>query len=251
MINLWKHKIQFYSRAQTRYDVQSPFIHQLVEQVLEDQREFYRLKEVQRLNQRLKKGSQEPGLSTRAGALLFRLAAWHKPTTIVEIDGRSGLGTAYLAAGRPSARTYIQMTEPDLTARLVATLSKLNLNEVSVKTNSFANWKAEWEKNDSSVELLYIHGESGLEPTLQYLDALKPFFCDRTVVVTTDMYQTSQRLAVWEALKQLNALQLTVDLLQCGLLFFEYPGRTKEHYRLVRYKYKPWRLGFFPRLPKH
>lgn len=261
--------------ALTRYDVQSPFVHDFTEQVLEDKRSFYALDRIHRVYRRLKKekrkipnshwgaGSQKQrGKEVRVsdlirqssctpgkGELLFRLAAWHKPTSMLELGTQLGLSAAYLAAGRQSARMtsleghlpYVEWAQKNL--------DHLQLSHVKVLRTSFEEWIAEPGNHLAPIDLLYLDGDHRQKQILQYLQALRPRMSSKALVIVDDINWSAGMRKAWNEMKALPEVSLSIDLFHVGLLFFQKGRKEKEHYRLVPYSWKPWRLGVFPRLP--
>ncbi len=128
--------VRFYFQAKTKYSVHSPFVFQFVQDVLEDDRQFYVFKDAEILRGELLDskdtievedfgaGSHIVGLKkTRKvrdiaqSALspsfqcewLFRIAQFAKPLTVIELGTSLGVSTLYLTEGSPRAAKILTL----------------------------------------------------------------------------------------------------------------------------------------------
>lgn len=127
---------RFYVRAKTKYSVHSPFVFQFVEEVLEDDRQFYVFRDAEILRGELLNskeeievedfgaGSHVVGLKKKRkvraisdSALspafqcewLFRIAQLTKPLTIIELGTSLGVSTLYITEGSPRAAKILTL----------------------------------------------------------------------------------------------------------------------------------------------
>lgn len=141
---------QFYNRAKTRHRVHSPFVFELVERILEDDRTFYAFDEVELVRQQLlasdetipvrdlgagsqvsKGDNRRVSLIARSavsprfqGQTLFRLVEWLQPRQILELGTSLGVTTLHLAeASAADARVYTLEGSPE-----IARLARQNFN---------------------------------------------------------------------------------------------------------------------------
>ena len=128
--------VRFYVRAKTKFNVHSPFVFQFVEEVLEDERQFYVFRDAEILRGELLDskdeievedfgaGSHIVGLIKKRKisaiaqsalspafqcAWLFRIAQLIKPLTVIELGTSLGISTLYLTEGSPRAAKILTL----------------------------------------------------------------------------------------------------------------------------------------------
>ena len=125
-----KNSLHFYRKAETKYQIHSPFVFELVFALMEDKREFYAFDDIAYIRRQLlqskeqiqmidfgagadQKGQTYPiaisRLAQRAassefqGKLLFRLVNYLRPKTILELGTSLGIGASYIATAAREA----------------------------------------------------------------------------------------------------------------------------------------------------
>ena len=64
---------------------------------------------------------------------------------------------------------------------------------------------------------------------MEYL--LIPYTSGKTIVVIDDIHYSREMQEAWEQIKQREEVTTTMDLYDCGLVFFD-PHYLKRHYKL-------------------
>lgn len=148
-LNIIRRFIQFYFKAKTKYSVHSPFVFEFVNDILEDDRQYYVFKETDILRGLLQEspdtvevvdlgaGSHTDGVkkyrnvsSIAKSAVsphfqcewLFRICNAYKPLKIIELGTSLGVSTIYFAEGSPQ-NAVVKTLEG---SREIARLAKRN-----------------------------------------------------------------------------------------------------------------------------
>jgi predicted O-methyltransferase YrrM len=295
--------IGFYLRAKTQYNVHSPFVFEFVQNVLEDDRNFYVFRETEILRGELLAsretievedfgaGSVVDGLkktrriSAIAGSALspafqcqwlFRIVELYKPLTIIELGTSLGVSTLHLAEGAPRAAKIFTLEGSAEIARLARrnfdwfydTFRKTGLkhNDPSVLNfDKYAqNFSTEFEKNKieivvgqfndtlpqvlkplKTLDLAFIDGNHRLEPTLDYFEKCLEKATDDTVLIFDDIHWSADMETAWATIKAHPRVRLSIDLFWCGIIFFRNENREKEHFDLIKARFKPFSTGLF------
>ena len=255
----------FYLNAVTRYQLHSPFVFGLVNAVLEDRRWYYAFRDVERIRSKMLESSvaleltdlgtghsnrratvrqvaRQSGSSMRQGRLLFRLANWAAPATMLEFGTSVGLGAMYLASGMRSARLVTMEGSADCAAVARTNLRILDLNNAEVLTGDFSAVLPEALKRLQSLDLIFFDGNHRPEPTLQYFESCLPHAAAHTVFVFDDAYWSPGMTRAWEQIKQHPRVTLTVDFFDLSLAFINPEFREQQHFKVVPKAWKPWKI---------
>ncbi len=263
--------IKYFLRAHTRYDVHSPFLSQFIEQVVEDRRWFYTFSIVEPLRQQMlhnrnqiqrtdlgagsianpeknrtiRSIAQSSALSPAEGRLLFRMVNFLKPKTMLELGTSLGISTLYQLGGAPKASLVTIEGCPETAKVANANFRQRGTANISLMIGPFREKLPEGLKQLKKLDFLYLDGDHRREPTLQYLQQCLPYIHENTVFVIADIHWSNEMQEAWEMAKAMPEVTLSVDLFSFGLLFFRKNAPQKQHFTLIPYRFKPWRMGFW------
>lgn len=261
--------LAFYKAADTKFRVHSPFVFELVNAVLEDQRWYYAFRDVEAIRRKMQQsnlvidvadyGAAPPGgdaahrrapirqivqraaSSSRQGQWLFRLAQWLKPQHVLELGTSLGVGTMYLAAAARSATIISMEGSPDCAHIAKANLEILGLHKnVQVQTGPFQENLPAGLKSLKTVDFVFFDGHHRADATLQYFEQCLPHVHAQTVLVFDDIYWSTEMTAAWKAIQQHPQVTLTVDFFDLSLAFFNPDFKNKQHFKLLPSCCKPW-----------
>ncbi|MEG3657101.1 hypothetical protein V5097_06785 [Arenibacter palladensis] len=118
---------------------------------------------------------------------------------------------------------------------LLKTIAYFKIAQVQLVPNNFALEK-ETTKNikgvsftNTSNQLIYIdklHRE-----TIDEFIVANNSITNDTVVLVNGIYHTENTHKLWESIKELNRVKVTMDLFYCGLVFFR-REQAKEHFKI-------------------
>lgn len=263
---------RYYRRAKTRYDIHSPFVFRLVEEVLEDDREFYIFEEIEDLRLDLKEWKEEitvtdhgagslvdgvpvrtiasiakhSAVSARVGQQLFKLVNLLQPKTILELGTSLGLSFLYQASAARQAKAVTVEGCPQLAELAAHNIEQFDLPRAALLQGTFESQLPKALKLLQQLDYLYIDGDHREGATLRYFDTCLPYAHEGSTFVIADIHWSAEMEAAWDALRQHPRVTLSVDCYHYGLLFFRSLPTPGQHYTLIRAAAKPWRMGFFP-----
>jgi predicted O-methyltransferase YrrM len=265
--------LRFYWRAQNRYDVHSPFLSDWLEAVLEDDREYYAFDEIEIIRQHWLRTSQKIDYSTDLGAgsragqsqqravkdmaqwssvnaatgrRLFRMMQFAQPRTMLELGTNLGFSAMYLQRGAVQAKLYTIEGQATVARLAQESFKRLGTRyQAEIITGDFNEVLPDLLPKIGSVDVLWLDGDHREEATLAYFEQVLPYLSFNAMVAIGDIHWSPGMEAAWEQLKQHPAVSLSVDVFDFGVLFFREEQKEVEHFSLVPYHYKPWRLGFF------
>ncbi len=206
----------------------------------------------------------------------FRICELYKPLTVIELGTSLGVSTLHLAEGSPRAAKIFTLEGSPEIARLARrnfdwfydTFRKTGLkhNDPSVlKFDTYAhNFSTEFEKNKINIvvgrfentlpevlksiktlDLAFIDGNHRRVPTLEYFEQSLGKTHDDTVLIFDDVHWSEDMEAAWETIKAHPRVRLSIDLFWCGIVFFRNENREKEHFDLIKARFKPFSTGLF------
>ena len=266
---IWRF-IKFYFSATTKYKVHSPFVFDFIKNVLEDHRLFYAYHEVETIRKLLFTKHQEIEV-TDLGAgskytksnkrsiqqiaktalsspsfcrLLFKTANHYKPGTILEMGTSLGISTAYLKMAALNAQLITLEGCPQISAEAQKVFKRLKLKNIESRIGDFKDTLPVALQSLGVVDLIFFDGNHQKAPTLQYFKEALKFADENSVFIFDDIYWSEEMMETWERLKADEQVTLSIDLFSMGILFFKKDFKEKQHYKLVKWWWKPWIVGF-------
>jgi predicted O-methyltransferase YrrM len=263
--------VKFYFLAKTKYDVHSPFVFELISEVLESKKYYYFFDDLEHLRKKMLnskailnvedfgagsqvlKSNQRPLAKIAASSLsdfeecqfLFRLVHHYKPKNVLELGTSLGLSALYLS--KANSETKIYTIEG---SKSIADVAKTNFGVMKAKNIecTVGNIDEVLVKNlekIKNVDLLFLDGNHQKEPTLRYFEQSLPFLTSKSVVIFDDIYWSAEMTSAWEEVKKHPNVKVSVDIYHFGLIFFNEEIKEKQDFRLIKTIWKPWRMGFF------
>ncbi|WP_308461632.1 class I SAM-dependent methyltransferase [Hymenobacter sp. NBH84] len=164
--------------------------------------------------------------------LLFRLANWQQPRTVLELGTSLGLTTAYLAAADSRARVITFEGCPETSRVARETFAALHLHNVElVSGNLDATLTPTLQHLQAPLDFAFFDGNHRYEPTLRYFEQCLAHRTDHSLFVLDDIHWSAEMERAWAAVQQHPAVSLTIDLFYVGLIFFR-PNQPKQHFTL-------------------
>jgi predicted O-methyltransferase YrrM len=250
---------RFLKKSKGVHRIHSPFVFQLYTQVILKERAFIvpenieNIRKILRANtsgmqsspvgagsRKLKKATvaissvaRISGSPEKYSRLLYRLAAYLKPATILEAGTSLGLGTANLAGGSPNAGVLSLEANPDAIRIAVENFRIAGLKNIIVLEGLFVETLPEALARLKRVDLVFLDGDHRKEPTVRYVKQILPFMHNDSLLIMDDIHWSKEMEDAWETVKNLPEVTVTIDLFRMGLVFFR-KEQTPEHF-ILRY----------------
>lgn len=259
--------LRFYWAAVTKYQLHSPFVFDLSTALLDDRRWYYAFGQVEHLRRQMlasdvvlevedfgtgsahgqKRRSlrhivRQAGSSARQGRLLFRLAQWLAPQTMLELGTSTGISTLYLASAARNA-AFLSLEGSPQTAEVARiNLKHLGLHKAEVVTGAFEQTLSPALQQLQQVDLVYLDGNHRLAPTLHYFETCLPFARANTIFVLDDIHWSPEMQQAWQHIRQHPQVTLTIDFFDIALAFVNPDFKEKQHWNIVPAKWKFWKF---------
>ncbi len=263
MRKLWliKSRLAFLMRSKSRYDIHSPFVYEVVNDVLRDNTKYEDYVELHNLKK--KQAKREDFIETvdfgvRAGnteykvlmvprgrmvrerttgnkrlRLLYRLSRHFKPEIILELGTGAGMSAAYLMKGFPDAKMITLEGCASLADFAEESFKKLKLKNIEIVSGHFDVTLNDIVKQENKLDLVFFDGNHRKEPTVRYFDTCLEKAHEGTVFVFDDIHWSPGMEEAWKIIKANDQVSVTIDLFWMGLVFFK-KGIAKQDF-LIRF----------------
>lgn len=246
-------------KARDRHSVHSPFVYELIANVLRpsESREEYtaiellredllRSDQTIRVND-LGAGSKVFDLPVRMvsdiartalkapkqAQMLFRLARYFNAGTVLELGTSFGISTLYLARGASEGTVHTIEGCPQTHRIAQHHFEQLKQRNIDPVLGSFRKRLPELLERLESLDLVFLDGHHAKEPTLEYFDLCLRRAHNDTVLVLDDIHWSRGMEEAWSAIRSHPRVTVTIDLYNMGLVFLR-SEQAKEHF-VLRY----------------
>jgi predicted O-methyltransferase YrrM len=248
--------IKHYFAAKTKHQIQSPFVSELMSEVLEDDRHFYAFDEVETFYrwigqfkkdinwQNSKKAAKlvfnDLKVNPSTGQFLFRLSNYYQYQNIVEIG--NGLNGLWMAQAVPKAQFLLIETATDWANVLKNYCDNQSWN-FEMQTENQWNPKINISVKMPHIDVLIFDGITTNNDIQATFEEISPYLTDDSLVIINNKNLLNPN--IWRQLKAHSRVKLTVDLFQFGLIYFTQNQSKIEHLQIIDESWKPWTKGFF------
>ncbi len=169
--------------------------------------------ESRKISDLLSKSSLQP----RYGKLLFRIANYYKPETIIEFGTSIGLSALYLAKGAPQARIATIEGDTSLCEFARSVFKKHQVGNIKAINGLFDEYLSYFEKNYPSPELVFIDGNHSYEATLRYFDHFSERI-EKGFLIIDDINWSAGMHRAWNEIRNDSRAIVTIDLFSIGIV---------------------------------
>lgn len=265
-LHLLQNFVRFYWNANTVQGIHSPFVYELTQAVLQDNRTFYAFPIIESLRGKLLKNknlleikdfgagskvfssnsrsiakiAQYGAISPYVGRLLFRLVNHFKPLIIVELGTSLGISTLYQASASLNAKVITLEGCPQTVEVARQNFNRTGMNWINSINGQFDDVLPDLLPQLTKVDYAFIDGDHRASATQHYFELLLPYLHNDSFIVIADLYWSSEMSAAWKLLQEHPSVTLSVDFYYFGILFIRKEQTQKVHYRVVPQWWKLW-----------
>lgn len=259
LVRLWHlafHYLNYLFRARTEHAVHSPFVFELVTQVIYNKNSFYAYNEVEQLRNKLlsdnkqlnvldlgaQKGNYLKTIKSVAyhslkrpkyGQLIFRLVNHFHPETILELGTSLGITTAYIAKSNPKAKIITMEGAPEIAQIAQQNFETLGIGNIQTVLGNFDSTLEPLLQQISQLDFVFFDGNHRKIPTLKYFESCLRLAHNQSVFIFDDIYWSPEMTEAWKVIKAHPKTTVTIDLFEMGIVFFR-KEQAKQHF-VIRY----------------
>lgn len=254
--------IKYLLKSKSRYSVHSPFVYDLLENALLDQKHFYAFEQIEGARATLKTntktieitdfgaGSRINKSNTRKIAdiakntakapsvarILFRLVNYFQPKNMLELGTSLGISSLYQFLPNKKAN-FVTMEGCASTAKVASRVFEaLEAEKIKIVTGNFNDTLAPTVEQFEKLDYVFFDGNHQKQPTLDYFEICFPKATENSLFVFDDIHWSAEMEEAWEIIKNDPRVTVTIDLFWIGLVFFK-KDQAKENFVLRTTKF--------------
>lgn len=233
----------------TRHSVHSPFVYKLIEEVIRDKQGYAAFRKINTVRQSLLKNSQlieitefnrnrgsmsmshqlksvstlarESSVNEKYGRLLYRLAAFFKPETVIETGTSLGLSTMYLALANDNAKVFTVDACTIKSEQAAAGFKSLGITNVEQQIGLFDIVLPGLIRKSGKLDFAFIDGDYTCDGTTSIFDTLLKISHNDTVFVIHQIHKSTEMEKAWDRLAGYEQVTVSIDLFGVGIIFLK------------------------------
>jgi predicted O-methyltransferase YrrM len=261
----------YYWKANTIYNVHSEFIAEFINEVMNTSKQYYAFYYLESLVKKMKSDHRKINFHDfGAGAttfqktgerkiseiaktsvsdrhkcrMLFNLANHYQVNTILELGTSLGISAIYMHSARKNAR-LLTIEGDETTAELAAHHFRISdATTIELINGEFSAVLPTVLKDVDKINLLFLDGNHTYEATIKYFQMIKPYLSQFAILVLDDIYWSEGMTKAWNEIKSEPTFPCTIEVYGMGICFAGVK-MEKQHFDLISYHKKPWRIGVF------
>lgn len=162
--------------------------------------------------------------------LLYRIASYYKPNSILELGTSFGLTTQYLALANTNARVITIEGSPTIANIAQQGFEKNDCKNIELIVGDFSNELGKAVKRLEGIKLFYIDGNHRYESTMQYFSEILSVSGEDDILIFDDIHWSKGMENAWQEIKKDGRVRCTVDLFFIGLVFLKKSFLEKQDF---------------------
>ncbi len=264
-IERWLVYGDYYLHAQTRYCLDSPFMHNCLETVIEHELDETTVKKLKKYRTELlsdkrlipdiefssrhqQAGKTVAQMTRKAAAskshteFLCKLSNFFRPKRILELGSCTGLSAMALHLGHPEAKIISIEGNPFLHQVCREKFCQLGIDRVTFHNDLFQNYLL--RSDDGPFDLVYLDGDHASTSVEENLSSLSQHCNREAILILDDIHWSLDMYKGWKRIIQLEDVQASIEFCRIGILF-KSTAVTPMHFRYIPWIFKPWKVGLF------
>ena len=249
ILKLIKRYIKYLALAKTKYNIHSPFVYDLITEVMEDKTDYPVYSVVNNLKSSLLKNfnpletidfgagatafpystkirkvnkiAKQTKQPDKIAHLLFRIVKHFKPDTILELGTSLGISSIYFSYASPQGKITTIEGCANVAAEAQNNFNKLSLKNINLLIGNFDTILPKYLKKINNLDFVFFDGNHRKEPTVKYFKDCLPKANENSIFVFDDIHWSEGMEEAWEIIKNTPEVTVTIDLFYMGIVFFK------------------------------
>jgi predicted O-methyltransferase YrrM len=241
------------------HGVHSPFVYDLIRNVMNDRRRPAVWDRIESLRARLLKDktwlevkdmgagstaakgrrrqvmeiASHAAKPARLGQLLSRIARYYGAECVVELGTSLGISTLYLASGtKEGARVWTIEGAAEIAAVAARNFQEIGQSNVELVVGNFDDRLKPLLERAERVDLAFVDGNHRREPTLRYFHMLMERCGYGAILIFDDIHWSAEMEQAWAEIQQDPRVYMTIDLFFIGLVVLREEFKIKQHFTI-------------------
>jgi len=261
-ILLW---LRYYYNAQTIYDLDSPFIVELIKSFSEKEEKCQALNDIENLRHEIKssnaafertdlgagndnfkiisvKDSLKSSSTKSKCQILFKISQWAKPSRILELGTHFGFGSIALSSG---ACTLVDTIEGDpfLSELASKNLEIIKSSNINIHLGAFDEILPKL-LSTNTYDLFYVDGFHAYDATIRFTNGIISRTDGKFLIIYDDIYWSKEMFGAWQEIKKMKCFNYSLEYFGFGLIGYNPDIKTPIHKIICPTILKPFRMGF-------
>ena len=223
---------KFLLHSRNQHGVHSPFVYRLVTQCLYAKLDAVSLASYRKIQKEslLEKGTKGANYSFKKASILMQLCQYFKPKTVLEIGSFLGSSTSAIQISTTDA-SITTLEENAETAHIAKKIYvQQQYKHINFLEGDSSKTLPKVTQSQSYDLISFGEQDTQKEMIRSFENCLSAIHND-TVFVVNAIYQSKEMIAVWEYIKAHPKVRVTVDVFECGIVFFR-KEQEKEHFKI-------------------
>jgi len=250
--------LQYYFLASNGrgHGVHSPFVYDLIREVLNDRKYYSAFEKIETLKNGLLKDKRSiqvndfgagagihgtslknvsdiarHEVSTRKfGRLLFRLANYYSAKTIVEMGSSLGISTAYLASANSGPSVHTMEGSSGIAEIAKENFQKMGMSKISIFIGQFESGLTDLFASNPPADLVFIDGNHRKKPVLEYFEKFLDNISPVALIIIHDIHWSREMEEAWAIIQADPRVKMSIDIFSAGLVFFRDEFKVKQQF---------------------
>jgi len=242
------------SKAINEHGVHSPFVFDLLTNVIYNNNDYYCFKGIESVREQLLDSEKtiqiiknNPGDTNKIiekkvyqiarqhskfvkqSQLLFRLVNRFQPAQIIELGTSFGINTAYMSSVASNVDVITIEENEEIAEIAKQNFEKLKLKNIDLKIGSIKTFLPKIVKESENLFFVNFDENHCKQETLNYFYRCLEKADESSVFVFNNMNLSSEMKEVWDEIKNNIRVTVTLDLFVMGIVFFR-KEQVKQHF---------------------
>lgn len=240
------------------HGIHSPFVFEFITKVLCDKKKYEEYNVVENLRKQLLNDSRlltvedfgagsgivkrnqrsvrsitrNTAKSEKYGQLIYRIARFYQPKTILELGTSLGITTSYLALAQPGSKVITAEGAKEITNIAQQNFQKSGIKNIELVEGNFDDTLETIMAKLSSVDLAFIDGNHRQEPTERYFNQILSKTHNDSILIFDDIHWSREMEQVWGSIKAHPSVRCSIDVFFIGIVLFRQEFREKMDFRI-------------------
>lgn len=249
--------LRYHFTKKGKHGIHSPFVYDLIVNVLEDKRDYQEYKILEKVRKDLlhdhntietvdfgaEAGNKEfityistvqkltrlRAQTVKESRLLFRLVQYFKPRTVLEFGTSTGLSTMALALANPASRIISLEGCASVASVAENQFQKYHIHNIELVIGNFNNTLTDVLDQVEQLDFVFFDGNHRKIPTIDYFKHCLTKAGQNSVFIIDDIHWSDEMEEAWIEIIAEPSVTLSIDLFHFGMIFFD-KGIHKQHF---------------------